>query len=422
MRKSIVSVLLFLSIFQLSIAAEFEKKQFFSTSLNREQTYFVSLPDGYDQNDATKKFPVIIFLHGASVDAQDIVNLFEPLLSNPFSRLLFQKMFKVIFVIPSGKASPYLGSFYTNSELYGNFEDYISSDLLTEISTNYHTIDHREKWAIMGHSMGGYGATKIALKNPEKFIGFATLSGPLHTTYYTDLLPMILAEHGNAAPYNFNYQGDVTKLVYSMAGAFSPDTTVDPPVVFPILNDGTVNQAIMPSWEEQNPINLIQSWNGNPQMAVFMYCGEQDEYKLLAQNKLFSDSLNHYNISHKFTIDPNGDHSTSIATSFPQGLNFLVNVMDTATIRTTSVIAINTSKINIYPNPVKDKLYLSSDFNLDISEVAVLSLSGVILKRFTGLKSSRIFPVNELKPGCYLLRICHSNGQTSKFRFVKTDS
>jgi len=151
-----------------------------------------------------------------------------------------------------------------------------------------------------------------------------------------------------------------------------------------------------------------------------MYCGEQDEYKLLAQNKLFSDTLNHYNISPKFIIDPNGDHSTSIASSFPQGLNFLVNVMDTATINTTSVITKDTKKENIYPNPVKGNIYLSSDIHHEIAEVTVLSLSGAILKRFMGNGNERVFPVNELKPGCYLLRVGYTDGVINNIKFLKS--
>ncbi len=200
----------------------FVEKSFFSEAMEKDMTYYVSYPEGYDEGDVTKKFPVVIFLHGASVNAGTAVQQIEPFITNPFTQLIFENLFKVIFVVPDGSADPFLGSFYTNSALYGNYEDYISEDLVNEISGNYNTYDEREKWAIRGHSMGGYECMKIALKNPEDYVGVAALSAPLHITYYEDILPLLLEEHGEAPPYEYTYQGDVTKLIYSMAGAFSP--------------------------------------------------------------------------------------------------------------------------------------------------------------------------------------------------------
>jgi len=420
-RGKFIIALLLLICFQFAEGAEFTKKQFFSTSLNRDATYFVSLPDGYSETDTTKKFPVLVFLHGATATAQDVVTQFEVVLGNPFTRALFQKVFNVILVIPDGSAPPFLGSFYTNSQLYGNYEDFIATDLISEIHSNYNTYNHREKWSIMGHSMGGYGTSKIALKNPEKFIGFASLSGPLHTTYYNDILPMVLAENGGAAPYNFSYSGSVTKLIYSMAGAFSPNTANNPPVNFPILADGSINQEIMPLWEENNPINMIGKWKGTPTMAIYMYCGGADEYKLLSMNQLFSDSLTSRGIAHTFTIDPSGDHVMSLLTSFPQGLNFLVNVMDTASIP--NPVAADMHEIaasKIYPNPTKDNLFLSSDFNLEIETATIISITGSVVRTIQ-LKDNKVISVADLAKGCYLLKVNYTNGQYSKFRFVKTE-
>jgi S-formylglutathione hydrolase FrmB len=420
-RGKLIIVVFLLICFHFSEAAEFTKKQFFSSSLNREATYFVSLPDGYSETDTTKKFPVMVFLHGATATAQDVVDQFEVVLANPFTRALFQKVFNVILVIPDGSCSPFLGSFYTNSALYGNYEDYISLDLTNEISSNYNTYNHREKWSIIGHSMGGYGVMKLAMKNPDLFIGVAALSGPLHTTYYNDILPIVLAENGGVAPYNFTYSGNVTKLIYSMAGAFSPNTANDPPVNFPILADGTINQEIMPLWEEHNPINLIKNWNGDPKMAIYMYCGELDEYKIMSQNQLFSDSLKNRNIIHEFTIDPSGDHVMSLLTSFPQGLNFLVNVMDTATIPNHAAADMHEiASSKIFPNPTKDNLFLSSDFNLKTETATIISLTGSVVKTVQ-VKGNKVISVADLAKGCYLLKVNYTNGQYSKFRFVKTE-
>ena len=422
MNKATVFIIVLLLIsLHVQSAGIFVKNTFYSQSLDQEKPYFVSLPDGYKEADTVTKYPVIVFLHGASVDAQDMVDLIEPVLSNPLSRILFQNIFKVIFVIADGSAPPYQGSFYTNSALYGNYEDYIASDLLAEIKSKYHTYNARQKWSIMGHSMGGYGSMKIALKHSDQFIGVASLSGPLDITYYDEILPLVLAENGDAPPYNFTYQGNITKLVFSMAGAFSPNTTNDPPVFFPISSDGTVNQEIMPQWEANNPINYIREWKGNPKMAIFFYCGGKDGYKLLPENQFFSDTLDAYQIAHTFVEDPQGDHVNSLITSFPQGLNFLYNVMDTATIVTepSAITEFNTRSNFVFPNPVRDRLYLSKKINDARTSISVLTVNGSLIKRYTTEQVNNGIPSENLSPGVYFLSVQEPDRGNQLYRFLK---
>jgi hypothetical protein len=64
--------IIFLIIFNLLLilamgmhgANRFVEKAFFSQAMEKDMTYYVSYPDGYDEDDATKKFPVIIFYTG----------------------------------------------------------------------------------------------------------------------------------------------------------------------------------------------------------------------------------------------------------------------------------------------------------------------------------------------------------------------
>jgi S-formylglutathione hydrolase FrmB len=420
----LVSVIALFATINLSAANRFVEKNFFSSALNQNKTYYVSYPDGYVQSDTTKKFPIIFFLHGASVNARDVVVQFDSIVSNPFMKFIFPNFYKVIFVIPDGSAPPFKGSFYSNSELYGNFETYIATDLYKEVHENYNTYDAREKWSIMGHSMGGYGSMKIALKYPNQFIGVSALSGPLNVTYYNDILPLLLAEHGNTPPYNFvANQGSVTSLIYSMAGAFSPNLTLDPPVNFPVLSDGTINQEVIPLWEAQNPINFIGKWKGEPNMAIYMYCGELDEYKLLSQNQLFSDSLTKYNIPHTFRIDPNGDHIFSLLTSFPLGLNFLYNVMDTSKINTNpnSIVERPIRKNYIFPVPAKNRLYYSSAQYDEIEKITIVSTTGSTIQTFSGKNIEIGLDISALRQGCYLFSVCYSDGRKKNYNFIKIE-
>lgn len=362
MTKAATLLTLLLGLISIQVSGKwFEQKTVYSKALQQEKTYYVGLPIGYNALDTTTKYPVIVFLHSASITATEMVNTFEPFLDNFLGKLLFDKLFKVIFIIPDGSCEPYKGSFYTNSLLYGNYQDYIMGDMMEEIESKYHTYQQREKWSIMGHSMGGYGAMKMALQYPEKFIGVSSLSGPLNITYHDEILPILQSEHGNVAPYDFIYSGSVTKLLYSMAGAFSPDLFSASSILFPVNTLGNIDLSVKETWEPHNPINYIKEWQGNPAMAIHTYCGEKDEFKLLTPNRMFSDTLAKYGIRHTYKQDPNGDHINSLITSLPQGINFLYQVMDTAQVRIPTRVGGVTAQNNwsVYPNPATGRLYVS---------------------------------------------------------------
>lgn len=420
MKRIIFSLAFILAFASAGFAKQFVEKKFFSQSLNQEKTYFVSYPTGYSETDTTKKYPVIVFLHGASTNATDIATMFE---SYSFLfKLGCPNLFNTIFVIADGSAAPYLGSFYTNSALYGNFEDYIVNDLYSEIKTNYHTYSHRAKWAIIGHSMGGYGSMKIALKHPEKFIGISSLSGPLHTTYYNDLLPLVLAENGGAAPYNFTYKkGSLTNLMFSMAGAFSPNAGNIPPVNFPITTDGTIDTQIVSVWNENNPINLIKDLDGKNNLSFFIYCGGKDEYKLLPENEMFVDSLTKYGHSCTKKFDPEGDHVNSLATSFPLGINFLYNVMDTSKIDTGVGIHefVKAANDYLYPNPAFNQLFLQSENWSEIENATLISSQGSIIENVSKDQLTNGIDINNLHSGYYLLKINYKDGFVSVKKFTK---
>lgn len=421
MKKKGVLLIFLLGLISIQVSGKwFQQKTVYSKALQQEKTYYVGLPKGYNELDTITKYPVILFLHGASITATDMVNSLEPFLDNFLTKPLFDKLFKVIFIIPDGSCEPYKGSFYTNSALYGNYEDYIINDMTDEVACKYHTYKGRAKWSIMGHSMGGYGAMKIALKYPGKFIGVSSLSGPLHVTYFEEMLPLLESEHGSAPPYDFTYEGSFTKLVYTMAGAFSPNPGETIPVKFPVVADGTLNPLVLAMWEKHNPINLIGHWQGKPSMAIYTYCGELDEYKLATPNKMFADSLNKYNLPHMYKQDPNGDHVNSLFTSLPQGISYLYNVMDTAKLTIeTGVEDIKTSQpLSVYPNPARERFSVSGGVN-NIQNIVVYNLSGQKVMQAEHPGAGENIDISFLGKGMYFVSVQSGNGTIATLRLVK---
>ena len=58
----------------------------------------------------------------------------------------------MIVVAPNGKNAD-RGSFYTNSAVNGNWEDYIYRDLVGYVDANYRTLARPSSRGIAGHSM-----------------------------------------------------------------------------------------------------------------------------------------------------------------------------------------------------------------------------------------------------------------------------
>ncbi len=148
---------------------------FFSSALDTIRMVDVYLPDGYNQDDIGIRYPVVYFLHGWGTNHNDY-----PQMSSAWASLISDSIIHpVILVKPDSYVEPWQGCWYTNSEMYGLFEDYIAHDLVTYIDSSYHTIADVNSRIIIGHSMGGYGAVRMGFKYPDIFNFIIFHSGPL---------------------------------------------------------------------------------------------------------------------------------------------------------------------------------------------------------------------------------------------------
>ena len=99
-----------------------ETHTFYSESLDEQRNYTIYLPDGYYDEDAD--YPVVYFLHGFGGD-NNSYNTFHSSLN---TKIATGSIIKMIVVSVDGSTELYSGSFYTNSILNGNYEDYIAFD------------------------------------------------------------------------------------------------------------------------------------------------------------------------------------------------------------------------------------------------------------------------------------------------------
>lgn len=135
-----------------------------SDALGRDWTYSVYLPPGYHGSD--RRYPVIYLLHGSGGD--------EASWRDGQDRL--DSLIAVGAVPPSIAVAPATGtSWWVDGA--SPFETAFFDDLVPHIDRCYQTIPSPQGRAVVGFSMGGYGALRYGLAHPEVF-GAAVLLSP----------------------------------------------------------------------------------------------------------------------------------------------------------------------------------------------------------------------------------------------------
>ncbi|MEW7008397.1 alpha/beta hydrolase [Lentilitoribacter sp. EG35] len=130
------------------------------------QNVAVYLPPGYDKN-LEQNYAVIYLLHGIFDDRgvwsenYKVPEILDRLISTG-------KIPELIVVMPDG-GNKYGGGYYRNSSVSGHWADYIADDLVSFIDENFRTLAKVDSRAIIGHSMGGYGALNLAMTQPGVF-------------------------------------------------------------------------------------------------------------------------------------------------------------------------------------------------------------------------------------------------------------
>ncbi len=152
-------------------------KKAYSQALAKDIDYTVYLPGGYEASSA--HYPALYLLHGRG----DSMASWEPIAS------LFDDMIRagtippLILILPdapsSRRASYFIDSLFTgNGSLPAGekVETAFTEDLIAHVDSAYRTVANRNGRAVVGYSMGGYGALRYALAHPDLFRAAIALS------------------------------------------------------------------------------------------------------------------------------------------------------------------------------------------------------------------------------------------------------
>jgi S-formylglutathione hydrolase FrmB len=130
-----------------------------------DRDVFVFLPPSYAKQKR-RRYPVVYALHGYSIGAEQWSH--EIHVPQTIEGGFSQGVKEMIVVLPDSK-TVHNGSMYSSSVTTGDFETFIARDLVGHIDAHYRTMPKPLSRGLVGHSMGGYGATRIGMKHSDVF-------------------------------------------------------------------------------------------------------------------------------------------------------------------------------------------------------------------------------------------------------------
>jgi len=272
----------------------------------------VLLPPSYG-SDRTRRYPVVYALHGYTIGAEQWSK--EIHVPQTVEGAFAKGARELIVVLPDSKTL-HLGSMYSSSGTTGDFERYVARDVVAYMDSHYRTIPDRASRGLVGHSMGGYGATRIGMKHSAVFGSLYIMS------------PCCMSPRDAAVPFNGpGYEAlaavktvaDVEKLPFGLRAQLAVGSAWSPnpqnPPLFLDLPVGANEKMVLAKWAANAPLAFVDQYVGNLReyRAIAIDVGDQDELRVDAGT--LHRLLDSYGIANGFTIYT-GTHTSAVAFRF----------------------------------------------------------------------------------------------------------
>jgi len=278
-----------------------------------ERDVLVFLPPSYAKEQG-RRYPVVYALHGYSIGAQQWSR--EIHAPQTIEGAFASGAKEMIVVLPDSKTL-HNGSMYSGSITTGDFESFIARDVVSYVDANYRTIPERRSRGLAGHSMGGYGATRIGMKHADVFGSLYIMSpcclsprsvGPKNAEM-SKLLEAVKSPADSAGLPFF------ARAQLAAAAAWSPNPK-NPPLFLDLPSEGSEAQAdVLARWAANAPLAFMHQYIGNIRRydAIAIDVGDQDG--LRADTARLHDVLDSYGIENTLEVYA-GDHTNKLGDRF----------------------------------------------------------------------------------------------------------
>src|ERR1700689_5089005 len=276
-----------------------------------DRDVFVFLPPSYSQ-EKSRRYPVVYALHGYSIGAEQWSH--EIHVPQTIEGAFAQGAQEMIVVLPDSKTL-HNGSMYSSSVTTGDFELFIARDLVAYIDAHYRTIPERQSRGLVGHSMGGYGATRIGMKHSDVF-GSLYIMSPCCLSPRPPVNPEIAKSlEAVKTPADSASLQFFARATLASAAAWSPDPK-NPPLYLDLpTKDGAPQPDVLAKWAANAPLAFMDQYIGGFRRyrAISIDVGDQDGLRV--DTAKLHGVLDEYGIANSFEVY-SGTHTSKVADRF----------------------------------------------------------------------------------------------------------
>jgi enterochelin esterase-like enzyme len=273
----------------------------------------VFLPPGYARETA-RRYPVVYALHGYSIGAEQWSG--EIHVPQTIEGAFAQGAKEMIVVLPDSK-TVHNGSMYSSSVTTGDFERYVARDVVAFMDARYRTLARRASRGLAGHSMGGYGATRIAMKHADVFGSVYVMSacclsprqaGPPNPEMEKALEAVKTPADSAALPF-------FPRAQLATAAAWSPDPK-NPPLFLSLPTRGGEPQPdVLAKWAANAPLAFLDQYVADLRRYRAIAIDVGDEDRLKGEAARLHEALDRYGIAHGYEVYA-GTHTSKVADRF----------------------------------------------------------------------------------------------------------
>jgi enterochelin esterase-like enzyme len=278
-----------------------------------ERDVLVFLPPGYAK-ETSRRYPVVYALHGYSIGAEQWSR--EIHVPQTIEGAFAQGAREMIVVLPDSKTR-HNGSMYSSSPTVGDFEAFVARDLVAYVDAHYRTMPRRESRGLVGHSMGGYGATRIGMKHAEVFGSLYIMSpcclSPRGPGQPNSDLEKTLA--GAKTPEDVSGLPFGARAQLAAAAAWAPNPQAPPFYLELPTKDGAPRPDVLARFAANAPLAFIDQWIGNLRRYRGIAIDVGDKDGLRTDSGKLHDALDRWNIANTFEIYA-GTHTSKVADRF----------------------------------------------------------------------------------------------------------
>jgi S-formylglutathione hydrolase FrmB len=189
----------------LGTSGTVQKETFVPPSLGYQEVYNIYLPAGYGQSP-TQQYPAIYLLHGGFGNE----DTWRAAAESAINRLVDQGDIEpVVAVMPDGNSGFCFLTIIAQHRLWSNtwdgqflYGDYTTYDLPADVESRFAVEPSRQRRAVAGMSMGGFGAASVGLGHTSEFSLVAPLAGWQHSVRMVNPpgFPSCLSTHWDTIP------------------------------------------------------------------------------------------------------------------------------------------------------------------------------------------------------------------------------